>query len=245
MATALDRDWAARFAARFGGRLHAATLMITTTGAVDASDPAGPPSRSTADYACSALAFKFEATTVPNERITKADYQVMVLRGTLATVAPSTRAALDLGGATADVDTILEARADGAAGNAVTAELVPDAPTAAGTLVEVGTNARVGYLAGASTVADIEALIATSLLVHVRTAGTAGNVLDAGDALSATALAGGADGAATLVANVIPRTGDAISIPPPGATAPASAIVVGVPAITEAFFTLHVRGPIG
>lgn len=41
---------------------------------------------------------------------------------------------------------------------------------------------------------------------------------------------------------IIPRTGDAISIPPPGETVAKSATVVNVDAVTEAAITLQVRG---
>lgn len=42
--------------------------------------------------------------------------------------------------------------------------------------------------------------------------------------------------------SVMPQTGDAISIPPPGSDTPASARVVAVEAVTEAQITLQVRG---
>lgn len=42
--------------------------------------------------------------------------------------------------------------------------------------------------------------------------------------------------------SVMPGTGDAISIPPPGSATPATARVIAVEAVTEAFITVQVRG---
>lgn len=41
---------------------------------------------------------------------------------------------------------------------------------------------------------------------------------------------------------VLPQNGDSISIPPPGATVAATARVINVEAVTEAFITIQVRG---
>jgi hypothetical protein len=45
-----------------------------------------------------------------------------------------------------------------------------------------------------------------------------------------------------LRGSVMPAPGDLISIPPPGSTVAASARVIAVEAVTEAFTTLQVRG---
>jgi hypothetical protein len=42
--------------------------------------------------------------------------------------------------------------------------------------------------------------------------------------------------------SVVPRPGDTIAIPPPGSSTPATARVINVEALTEAFVTVQVRG---
>lgn len=83
MSVVLGRDWAARFASRFGGRLYQATLTKKIAGAYDASDPSGPPTTTSPTYTCSAIALGYNSRFVANERTQKGDYQVLILRGTL------------------------------------------------------------------------------------------------------------------------------------------------------------------
>lgn len=80
---ALGRDWKARMAARFGGRLYAATFTKNTVTGQDPDDPSGPPSASSATYTCSAIALGYEERYIDGEDIKKGDYRVMILRGTI------------------------------------------------------------------------------------------------------------------------------------------------------------------
>lgn len=80
---ALGRNWAARFAARFKGRLSAATFTKETITGPDPANVSGPPLSSSATYACDAYAFDFEERFVDGETIRKGDYKVMILRGTI------------------------------------------------------------------------------------------------------------------------------------------------------------------
>lgn len=105
-----------------------------------------------------------------------------------------TRASLDLATKTTHVNTIVRAKAEGVAGNSITIAFVGDSGTKAGSIAEVGTAITIHYKDDTTLVSDIEALIATSTLIEVKTAGTAGNTLDAtgnADTFTATALAGG------------------------------------------------------
>ncbi len=108
---------------------------------------------------------------------------------------PAVKASLDLSTKTAHVNTVVQAKAGGAAGDMITVEFTAGAPTAAGVLTEVGNNVKIKYKATsvASTVTDIETLIATSTLIEVKTPGTGANILDGTDAFASAALAGGVD----------------------------------------------------
>lgn len=118
--------------------------------------------------------------------------------------APAVKAELDLDTVTANVDTVIRAKAGGTPGNAISVSLVPDAGAAAGSLEEVGTHVILHYkpTAPATTVAQLEALIATSTLIEVETAGTGTTSLAAGDAITGEALAGGANADAPSVDEV-------------------------------------------
>lgn len=240
MTTVLGRDLGADAYSRFGGRLFAATLRH------EVPDPIVDPTNVTStpfDYTCDAYAFSYKQEYVDGERVLKGDYQVVILRGSIAmSNDDGERANINLGAFTPDVDTVLEAVAEGVGGNALTVELVGDALAGAGTIAEVGTNTRIGFLPGVTTVADVEALIAASLNVRVLMAGTPGNVLGGGDQLAATPLAGGAAPTATPV-DLVPAPGDRITVPPPGQTTPINARIIEVDAVTEAQITVHVRGP--
>ncbi len=115
---------------------------------------------------------------------------------------PAVKAHLAL--ATAHIDTVVRAKAPGAAGNLITIEIVAGAPTAAGVLTEVGTHVKLQYKASstATTVTNLETLIATSTLIEVMTPGTGANILDATDATASRALASGTDATAVSVTEV-------------------------------------------
>lgn len=108
------------------------------------------------------------------------------------------RAFLDLSDITAHVDTVVEAVNEGTDGNKLTIEFVGDAVAGAGTITEVGTNTRIGFLPSTSTVADIEALLATSTNLRIKTAGTGATVLDATDEVGASPLAGGVNSTTSI-----------------------------------------------
>lgn len=132
---------------------------------------------------------------------------------TVASVAdgtPGVKAELDLDVPSTNVDTVIRAKAAGAAGNLITVEFVAGAGSAAGVLTEVGTHVKIQFkaTATATTVSDLETLIATSTLIEVKTPGTGATSLAAGDAFASVALAGGADGDAADVTEV----GDAVTL---------------------------------
>lgn len=83
-------------------------------------------------------------------------------------------------------DTVVRAKVAGATPHLV---VVPGAATGAGTIGEVGNVVTLTYKTAVSTVAQMEALIATSTLIKVLTPGTQANVLATiGDDLADTAL---------------------------------------------------------
>jgi len=106
------------------------------------------------------------------------------------------RGELDLDTVTANVDTIIQARDRGAA---VFVEFINDAVAAAGTIEddELTNTVTIHFKSSvtATTVAQVEALIATSTLIEVQTAGTGATSLAAGDVLAPTQLGFVADGA--------------------------------------------------
>ena len=119
-------------------------------------------------------------------------------RITLVIDAPAGRekkASLDLGGEGAGaLDTIVQAKVGGTAGDDITVELVGDSGAAEGvTIDEDGTAVTIHFEDDVSTVADVEAAIGTdSTLIEVGTAGTGATVLDAAtDEFAAANLAGG------------------------------------------------------
>lgn len=85
-----------------------------------------------------------------------------------------------------EFNTVVRARVAGATPHVV---VTHGAPTKAGTIGEVGNVVTLTYDTGVSTVADMEALIATSTLIEVLTPGTQANVLATpGDDKADTAL---------------------------------------------------------
>lgn len=107
---------------------------------------------------------------------------------------PAATAELDLDTVTANVDTIVEAAAPGAAGNDITIEFVADG-SGAGDLDETGFPAIVFHFEdGVTTVTNFETAVAASTNLAIGTAGTGANILaDPGDVLAPTNLAGGTD----------------------------------------------------
>lgn len=240
MTTILGRDWGANTLGRFGGRLVNATLHRETS-AIDPTDPS-QMIVDTLDYVCQGMPFRYEMRDVDGDRIHKGDYLVSLIRKSISSVLDdAVRAALDLSMATINVDSIVEAVEQGVVGNSITIEFVGDASSQPGALIERGTNVRIGFQPGVTTVADVELLVATAALIRLRTAGTPGHVLASGDAFAATALAGGVD-ASTLQVDVVPTVGDTITIPPPGETTPKTGRIVHIDLLNEAQVTFQVRG---
>lgn len=124
--------------------------------------------------------------------------------GTLTAAGNATdavKAELDLDGVTQDLDTIVQAKLGGIAGNDITITVVGDSALAAGvTISEVGNAVTIHFEDGVSTVLDVEAAIGTdSDLIEVKTAGTAATVLDAAtDECTEEALASGAEYSVTI-----------------------------------------------
>ena len=81
MTSPLGRDFAASMAARFGGRLYAATLTKHTPATYDGSG--NRVAGATAPYTCSAIAFSYSNRFVDGEQVRKGDYRVVIIRGTL------------------------------------------------------------------------------------------------------------------------------------------------------------------
>lgn len=114
----------------------------------------------------------------------------------------TTPAVLDLGPLTPDIDSVLATIAIGGTPDVVTFQLVAGAVAQAGVLDESAYPAIVYTFAAAlSTVADLEAAIAASSFLAVKTPGTAAHVLQAGDAHAAAAFSGG-DGESYRVVRV-------------------------------------------
>lgn len=117
------------------------------------------------------------------------------------------RALLDLDTPSADLDTIVQAKAPflGTFGNSI--GVVATATRTDGTVVVTDDletmTVTIDFDPGASTVLDVEnAITAQSALISVQTPGTAATVLDAGDVFVRTALAGGTDAATTFIITV-------------------------------------------
>jgi len=113
-----------------------------------------------------------------------------------------TDAELDLGGeGSGQLDTIVEPRSLHAGdGNGITVATQADSAAGDGVTIEEDLDALavvIHYEDGVSTVADVEAAIADSTLIQVKTTGTAATVLVGADEITATALAGGTDSANT------------------------------------------------
>lgn len=80
----LGRDGTAVTLARFGGRLHDATLSRPANSAIDPDDPTAAPTGADNEIDCEGYAFDYELRDVDETRILKGDYAVTLLRGTLS-----------------------------------------------------------------------------------------------------------------------------------------------------------------
>lgn len=83
MATVLGIDWAADFASDLQDDLQDVSFTRTTLGAFDSDNPTSAPSSTTATYTAKGLAFGYEEQNVDGEHITRGDYAVMMLLGTI------------------------------------------------------------------------------------------------------------------------------------------------------------------
>jgi len=124
------------------------------------------------------------------------------LRFSIVRGGDTVHAALDTATKTTHSDTVVQAVAAGAGGNAITLAYVGDAGAKAGTITDVAGVVTVHFKDNTSTVADVEALLATATSVSVKTGGTGATVLHAvADEFVPTLLAGGlASNAACFVA---------------------------------------------
>jgi hypothetical protein len=64
--------------------LYDATLTQQATSAYDADDPTAAPTSTPVPHACEGIAFAYRARDIDGTRITKNDYQVVILRGSLS-----------------------------------------------------------------------------------------------------------------------------------------------------------------
>ena len=113
------------------------------------------------------------------------------------------RASLNLSGPGTLLDTVIESVAVGVGGNLITFASVNDGG-GIDSITRAGNNFTLHYTSGATTVAQVEALIAALAgpdhLIQVKTPGTPANILvDPGDTFAATNLAGGANERITRV----------------------------------------------
>lgn len=77
---------AARMLARFAGRLVSMTLSRPANSAIDPNDPVAAPTGSPTSYNCEGYAFAYQRRDIDATRILEGDYQVTILRGSLATL---------------------------------------------------------------------------------------------------------------------------------------------------------------
>ncbi len=230
-------------ATEFGGEVNDVSFTKRTIGDYDPLDPSGAPTTTEETYTAKGLSFGYGIEFIDGEKVQQGDYKVMILLGTIDGGGDdAAQAQLDLGLETTNLGTVIQALEPGEAGNLITVELVGDAPTGAGTLTDTGTHVRIGYLPDTSTVDDLEALIATSSLIGVKTAGAPGT-LDASDAFASVPLEDGADETTALDSEAIPQPGDTVTAPPPNQTTPKVGVIVGSPTFSQAFVTVQVRGP--
>ena len=242
MTTVLGRDLGQDAYDRFHDRLFRATLHKRTPGTRTPGHPAGGTNPTITDYVCDAFATGYRQRFVDGERVKKGDYRVVILRLSIGTLNnDGVAATLDLTTLTPDITTVLVAQQVGELGNLITVELIGDAGSSAGSYDETGTAARLHFQPGATTVAQLEALVAGSTLVAIQTHG-APATLQAGDVLSPTPLGGGVDASLNFDPTIVPGPGDQIDVPPPGQTIAKRATVILVETETEAQITLQVRG---
>jgi hypothetical protein len=122
------------------------------------------------------------------------------------------KASLNLGPLAGDLDTVVQARTPGTAGNEITVIVTGHATAGAGAYVTQSGNAvTLWYESGVTTIALLEAAItaaAATCVIEVLTPGTGATVLTAaGDDIASTALAGGTDVAVSGIFTVWGRMG--------------------------------------
>lgn len=115
------------------------------------------------------------------------------------------KSTLDFSTLTADVTTVVRAKATGIGGNNVSVSLQKRSSGTGVTYSESGNAITIIYQNGVSTVASLEAaIVASSTLLDIQSTGVAGNVLtDPADSFVATHLTGGVD---ALIVNILVNT---------------------------------------
>lgn len=169
----------------FGAHLHDLAFADTTV---------------TADATTNALAAVAHARLTGDGPVRIASLNGTVPGGIVATVASR----LALATVSTHADTVVAARdfSLGEDGDDITVELIGDAGANAGTLVESGTTVELHYKPNGSTVTNLEALIAASTIIQIKTAGTGATVLTGVDATGPHNLTGGVTGDDYYVATV-------------------------------------------
>lgn len=80
----LGEDFEADAMAAFSGELYDVTLTQQATSAYDVDDPTAAPTAVPVAHACEGIAFAYEHRDIDGTRITKKDYRVVLLRGSLS-----------------------------------------------------------------------------------------------------------------------------------------------------------------
>lgn len=138
------------------------------------------------------------------------------------------KASLDLVTASATCETVIQARVEGVGGNNISLVFVNDG-AGTGTLTQNGNALTFHYASGVTTVANFEALVATSTLIEINTADPSpGDVLThPGDTFTTSFLEGGVD-----------RLVQSLSVNKARRVSATFQIKQGTPAATPAFPTL-------
>lgn len=242
MSLLLGRDFAQTFGARFAGRLDPASFTKFTTTTPDDANPSGPWNEDDQAYVCEAVALGYAEEDVDGSIVKRGDYRVVIMRASIGIANDDAATSmLDLSTVTTNADSVLASLTPGLLGDTFFVALVGDALAQAGSLEENDSEVTIHFLPGMTTVADLEALVATSAIIEVATPGTGANVLDTVDAFALTRLSGGSDATITP-ASVVPSPQDEITVPPPGVDGAATGRIVNVLAITDAAVTVQVRG---
>jgi hypothetical protein len=84
---ALGQDFEADALEAFSGELYDATLTQQPAQAYNENDPTAAPTSTPVTHTCEGIAFTYAARDIDGTRITKNDYRVVLLKGSLS-VAP-------------------------------------------------------------------------------------------------------------------------------------------------------------